>query len=154
MLYRAATQEDIDLLVFMRMIFLEIEENNPEYEMIKENCYTYFRDAFAKDACDVILAEEKGKCIGTGIVFYYDSVPSAFNVTGKNAYITSMYVEPEYRGNGVGTDIVKEIIKLVKKRNYTVIMLNASDMGKPMYVKLGFQEIHNGMLLHIGGSVQ
>ena len=32
MLYRAATQEDIDLLVFMRMIFLEIEENNPEYD--------------------------------------------------------------------------------------------------------------------------
>ena len=53
MLYRAATQEDIDLLVFMRMIFLEIEENNPEYEMIKENCYTYFRDAFAYSPGDM-----------------------------------------------------------------------------------------------------
>ena len=154
MLYRVATYEDIDLLVSMRMTFLDIEENSPEYELIKENCYTYFRDAFTKDTCDVILAEEKGMCIGTGIVFYYDSVPSAFNVMGKNAYITSMYVEPEYRGNGIGTDIVKEIIKLVKKRNYAVIMLNASDMGKSMYVKMGFREIHNSMLLNIGGSVQ
>lgn len=154
MVCRAATHEDIDLLVSMRMTFLEIEENSPEYEVIKENCYSYFRDAFAKKTCDVILAEENDICIGTGIVFYYDSVPSAFNITGKNAYITSMYVAPEYRGNGIGTNIVKEIIKLVKTRNYTVIMLNASDMGKPMYVKMGFQEIHNGMLLHIGGSVQ
>ena len=153
MIYRAATYEDIALLVSMRMTFLEIEENGSEYELIKENCYNYFRDAFVKETCDVILVEENDVCIGTGIVFYYDSVPSAFNITGKNAYITSMYVAPEYRGKGVGTNIVKELIKLVKKRNYTVIMLNASEMGKPMYAKMGFREIHNGMILEVGDEV-
>ena len=96
----------------------------------------------------MILVEKEQKCIGTGIVFYYDSVPSKINLTGKNAYITGMYVEPEYRGRGVAKEILRRVISRVSGKGYKVIMLNASDMGRPLYEKVGFQEIHGGMILH------
>lgn len=147
MQYRAATHDDIDLLVSQRMHFIDVDKSSKNYSQIKENCYSYFRQALVRETCDVILAENNGSCIGTGIVFYYDSVPSAFNITGKNAYITSMYVDPEYRRKGIGTEIVSRMIAKARERGYPIIMLNASDMGKPLYYKLGFSEINNGMIL-------
>lgn len=145
--YRTATYEDIDLLVLQRLNFIEVDENSENYDSIKDNCYLYFETAFNNNTCDVILAEDNGKCVGTGIVFYYKSVPSVLNITGKNAYITSMYVEPDYRCKGIGTDILTKIVEKAVSREYKIIMLNASDMGKPMYKKMGFVEIQNGMML-------
>lgn len=145
--YRMATYEDIDLLVEQRLKFIEVAENDDMYDVIKHNCYLYFQKAFADNACDVVLAEDNDLCVGTGIVFYYDSVPSVLNVTGKNAYITSMYVEPGYRKKGIGRTIVEKLIDVAAARGYKIIMLNASDMGKSMYQKIGFVEINNGMIL-------
>ena len=151
MTYRMATLEDIDLLVAMRLRFLEMDRkenrNVDVYNTIRDNCYTYFRKALADNTCDAVLAETVGECVGTGILFYYDSVPSAFNVTGKNAYITGMYVEPDYRGRGIGTAILNKVVETALKKEYKVIMLNASDMGKPMYEKMGFTKSVNGMIL-------
>ncbi len=149
MYYRPATIDDIDLLVTLRLDFIKVHEENEKYEELKENCYTYFKKAFANDSCDVILAEENGTCIGTGIVFYYDSVPSPFNITGKNSYITSMYVEPSYRCKGIGTELLERVIECVKRRGVKVIFLSASEMGRPLYEKRGFADGKNGMMLDL-----
>ena len=145
--YRKATNNDINLLVEQRLKFIEIDKEDNRYETIKENCYLYFENALLNNKCDVILAEENTICIGTGIVFYYESVPSAFNVTGKNAYITSMYVEPQYRRKGIATNILNRIIEVAMEKEYRIIMLNASEMGRPIYKKMGFVDSNNGMIL-------
>lgn len=147
MQYRLATSADIELLVSERLKFIEVDECNDNYSLIRDNCYTYFTDSFANNSCDVILAEDDGKCIGTGIIFYYNSVPSAFNITGKNAYVTSMFVEPNYRSRGVGTAILNKLIEMAESKKYEIIMLNASELGKPMYKKVGFVDSRNGMIL-------
>ncbi|MBQ9928384.1 MAG: GNAT family N-acetyltransferase [Lachnospiraceae bacterium] len=147
--YRLATQDDIDLLVEQRLDFIQVSENSSDYEMIKASCYAYFEKALLHQTCDVVLAEESGVCIGTGIAFYYDSVPSILNPAGKNAYITSMYVKPEYRCAGIGNNILMRIIECAKEKDYNIIMLNASTMGRPMYEKVGFTEIRGGMILEV-----
>lgn len=147
MKYRFATNEDIDLLVAERLKFIEVDESSDNYNSLKNNCYKYFMNAFATNSCDVVLAEDDGKCIGTGIIFYYNSVPSAFNVTGKNAYITSMYVEPTYRRRELGTAILNALMEMAESKGYEIIMLNASEMGKTLYKKVGFVDSRNGMIL-------
>lgn len=147
MKYRIATINDIDLLVYQRLKFIEVEENSNDYNTIRNNCCMYFKKAIGDNTCDVILAEKGAKCVGTGIIFYYDSVPSTFNPTRKNAYITSMFVEQDHRCQGIGTTILEMLVEKAEIRGYQVIMLNASDMGKPIYKKLGFVEIKNGMIL-------
>ena len=149
MQYRMATCNDIDLLVSQRLDFIKVNKDNEKYETLKENCYAYFTKAFANDSCDVVLAEADGICIGTGIVFYYDSVPSPFNITGKNSYITSMYVAPSYRRKGIGAELLERVIACAKKRGVTVMFLSASEMGRPMYERRGFTDSKNGMLLDL-----
>lgn len=147
MQYRFATSEDIELLVSERLKFVEVDESCSEYKLIKDNCYAYFSEALKCGSCDVILAENDGKCVGTGIIFYYNSVPSTFNITGKNAYVTSMYVAPECRRNGIGSAILSKLLEKAESKGYEIIMLNASELGKPMYQKFGFADSKNGMIL-------
>ena len=145
--YRWASHEDIDQLVLHRMNFIEIDKDDGRYALIHNNCDAYFRKAFETNTCDVILAEEDKRVIGTGIVFYYNSVPSAFNPTGKNAYVTSVYVEQKSRRQGIGMAIMKQLLDISERKGYPIVMLNASEMGKAMYQKLGFAESENGMIL-------
>lgn len=147
MRYRFANGNDIDLLVRLRLEFLEIDKEHEQYEVIKGNCYSYFRDTLEAGLCDAALAEDEDEIVGTAIVFYYRSVPSSFNVTGRNAYITSMYVKEECRRKGIATNMLKQIVDVSEKKGYSIIMLNASEMGKELYKKFGFSEIQNGMIL-------
>lgn len=146
--YRFADCSDIDLLVQLRLDFLEVDKENEKYDMIKKNCQTYFHNAITEGLCDVILAADEEMVVGTAIIFYYQSVPSAFNMTGRNAYVTSMYVKEEYRRNGIATTMLNQLIDISNKKGYPIIMLNASEMGKTLYIKLGFTEIRNGMILN------
>lgn len=147
--YRFADTNDLDLLVQLRLDFIEADRENEQYDIIKENCYSYFQTSLQNGFCDVILAEAEEIIVGTGIVFYYNSVPSTFNITGKNAYVTSMYVKEEYRRKGIATTILKQLIDVSNKKGYPIIMLNASEIGKALYKKFGFTEILNGMILNI-----
>ena len=147
--YRFADINDLDLLVQLRLDFIEVDINHNDYTVLKDNCYSYFRDALTKGLCDIILAYEENSVIGTAIIFYYNSVPSTFNITGKNAYITSMYVKEDCRRKGIATAMLQQLIKITKQKGYPIIMLNASEMGKALYKKFGFSEIQNGMILNI-----
>lgn len=150
--YRKANINDIDFLVQSRLEFtygmrgIAVNIASEECLELERNCRQYFQQALTENSCDVILVEENGECIGMGIIFYYRSVPSSFNREGKNAYITSLYVKPEYRKRGLGSTIVEKLIRISAERGYPVVILNASELGKPLYEKLGFKNIENGMI--------
>lgn len=156
--YRDADITDIDFLVENRLEFtfgmrgLDVKPGDEKYERLRENCFRYFRKALTEQTCDIVLAFEDNICVGTGIVFYYDSVPSSFNLSGKNAYVTSMFVAPAYRRCGIGTAILKRLIHHTQEKGYDIVMLNASEMGKGLYRKFGFEDIHNGMIRKIQGE--
>lgn len=52
----------------------------------------------------------------------------------------------------VGTAILKRLIHHTQEKGYDIVMLNASEMGKGLYRKFGFEDIHNGMIRKIQGE--
>jgi ribosomal protein S18 acetylase RimI-like enzyme len=66
----------------------------------------------------------------------------------KYGYIWGVYVEPEYRGQGIGKQLTQSAIAYLKSLDCTRVVLNASPSGKPVYSSLGFIE-SNGMWLDI-----
>ena len=84
--------------------------------------------------------------MGTGVAFYYHSVPSQFNPHGKNAYITSMYVAEHYRRRGIATQILDRLVQTAKTRGYRIFFLQESAMGRPLYEKYGFRPGTPGMI--------
>ncbi len=146
-IYRRATNNDMDFLVESRLDFIKVSKDEANYQLLKRNIRIYFENGFEKNQLDIILAEYDNLIIGTGIVFYYDSVPSTFNPRGKNAYITSMFVNENYRRRGIASNILDKLIKVSKSKGYYVFILQESDMGRALYEKYGFQEGRKGMIL-------
>ena len=144
--YRYATPADLDFLVEERLRFIKVGQDHESYAAIRDNCRAFFEDGLNEQTCDAVIAEEEGRCIGTTIAFYYLSVPSSRNHTGKNAYITSVFVEPEYRRQGIASEMLRRIVARAQAYGCVNIMLTATDMGKPLYEKLGFIQTPNAML--------
>lgn len=147
--YRNATTDDIDFLVESRLDFIHISNTDVNYQLIKSNLYLYFNQGLKEEQCDIILAEIDSFVIATGIIFYYNAVPSLFNPWGKNAYITSMFVNEKYRRQGIASIILDKLIKNALLKGYHIFLLQESDMGKPLYEKYGFHEGKKGMILKL-----
>lgn len=150
--YRNATIDDIDFLVKSRLDFIHILDTDKDYDIVKSNLYRYFSNGLKENQCDVILAEDNNSVIGTGIIFYYDAVPSMFNHSGKNAYITSIFVNEEYRRQGIASAIVNRLIEIAHKKEHYIIVLHETKMGRPLYRKFGFKEGKKGMILKVVGD--
>ncbi|MFX1479370.1 MAG: GNAT family N-acetyltransferase [Promethearchaeota archaeon] len=76
-----------------------------------------------------LIAVENGKIIGIGGLFVFQDVGS----------IGYMGVLPEYRKQGIGTNIFSELMKLGTYLRCKTIILYASKFGEPIYKKYGFQ---------------
>lgn len=59
------------------------------------------------------------------------------------AYCDTLYVDPKYRGQGIGKKFIDETIKKLKEKNigYLALLANVDNkMGRRFYEHVGFQE--------------
>lgn len=145
--YRNATVDDIDFLVKSRLDFINVACNDPDYSFIESNLQRYFKQNLHNQTCDAILAENGDAIVGTGIMFYYNSVPSRFNPLGKNAYIACMFVDEAFRCQGIGFSILDRLVQQARAKDYHIFILQESEMGRPLYQKYGFSCGKAGMIL-------
>lgn len=54
------------------------------------------------------------------------------------AWIGMVLVDPQYRGRGIGTDLLKRAIRHLDDEKIPTLKLDATPQGKPLYEKLGF----------------
>lgn len=146
--YRTAGKKDIGLLVQFRLDFIELYPTHIAYPFMEKSCRHYFMESLETQTFEAVFAEDAQHPIGIGMIFYYRSVPSRLNPTGWNGYITNLFVEKPYRRQGIGRELVNRLIQKAEKRNCHIIMLHASEMGRPLYLKMGFQDVTNGMILN------
>nr|WP_169713712.1 GNAT family N-acetyltransferase [Paludifilum halophilum] len=91
---------------------------------------------YSEEEIDLILKSgslfghrnKKGKVISTAAIFPYKTIAS----------LGMVMVDPDYRRIGLATQLVKKCISKVSDRS---IMLVATEEGKPLYEKLGFQTV-------------
>jgi GNAT superfamily N-acetyltransferase len=144
--YRFAAITDLELLVRERLRFIRVDETHAQYGLIREKCRSFFETGLRDGTCAAVLAEETGRLVGTAVAFSYLSVPSARNPEGRNAYITSVFVEPDCRRRGIASGMVEQIVLWGQRSGCANIMLTATDMGAPLYRKLGFRQTPGAML--------
>jgi len=57
---------------------------------------------------------------------------------GGIASIDAIATSPEFRGRGLGYAITVALLELARERGYSIAVLEASDMGFPIYERIGF----------------
>jgi GNAT superfamily N-acetyltransferase len=76
-----------------------------------------------------VAAEVDGRIVGCGIGIIHGTV----------GWLGTIIVLPEYRRQGIGQKITSNLIDYCRSKGCTTHLLTASEMGEPVYRKLGFE---------------
>lgn len=92
---------DVDLPTLKRMEQGVIEAERPFNSMLKEGPVTYYDIGalIASEQSMVLVADHLGQVIGSGYATLKDSLP--YLQHASHAYLGFMYVEPNFRGQGI-----------------------------------------------------
>lgn len=81
--------------------------------------------------CSPFVAEVDGGIVGTGVV----------TINGSVAWIGTIWVDPAWRGRGIGTALTLATIEAAEAAACRTLVLVATAAGQPLYERLGF-EVH------------
>lgn len=111
----------------------EITEHDGRYA-------TWARPRLASGELVGCVAEAAGgRRVGSGLVWYQTDQPRPRVPGLVNPYILSMFVEPAWRGHGIATGIVKELLAEIRRAGYPNASLHASRFARRLYGRLGFE---------------
>ena len=97
----------------------------------------------------VAVVTEDGEILATAAVGYMPFPPTYTNPIGTRGYITNMYTAPSQRGRGLATLLLNKLLDDARERGVHKLLLCVSKMGKPVYIKCGFEEKEGWMELDL-----
>ncbi len=119
-------------------IFIPEGVEAPDRDIIEKPELKIYYEDFGKDTADhCLVAEDEGKVVGavwTRIINDYghidDKTPS---------FAISLY--REYRGRGIGTKLMQEMLNLLKEKGYkrASLAVQKANYAVRMYKKVGFE---------------
>ena len=148
--YKRATLDDVEELVRTRIIVLRAANkltDDVDMSVVEQESYAYYKRALETGEHIAYLVYDNGKFIGAGGVSFYQVMPTYHNPSGKKAYIMNMYTAPEYRRQGIAFHTLDLLVKDAKEQGVSLIALEATDMGRPLYAKYGFIKMEDEMEL-------
>ncbi len=152
LIYKKADVSDIDVLTQTRIHVLRTVnalDETTDMSVVEEKSYAYYKESFQADSHVAYLVFDGDVIAGTGGISFYEVMPTYHNPTGKKAYIMNMYTHPDYRRNGIATKMLDLLVGEATKRGISFISLEATDMGKALYIKYGFVSMQDEMLLQV-----
>jgi GNAT superfamily N-acetyltransferase len=86
--------------------------------------------------------EHDGRMVATSLVFLHDGLAGIYGVATL----------PEHRGKGLGAHLTAEPLRIAWDLGYTTGLLQASEMGAPVYTRIGFRTHgHMELLIRVPG---
>jgi ribosomal protein S18 acetylase RimI-like enzyme len=135
--------DDISKLVQLRRImfeamgYLDIIQLNAMEKAANE----YFASAIpSKEFYGWIAETSEKKAVAAGGLCIDKHPPLPNNLSGKIGYIMNLVTLPSYQRQGIANRILKEIIKSMQEMGIHTLSLHATEVGKPLYQKLGFKD--------------
>jgi len=124
----------------------ESEESLIETTKLTER---YLEDDWTEDYLYFIIEDDSTVVGGCGISTFRIP-PQLSQPSGIYAYLSNMFIEPEYRGKGIGRELVDFVVDFCRKEKIGLLFLHASDKGLPLYQSLGF--VSSDRLMHLRTS--
>ncbi len=87
-----------------------------------------------------LLALEPEGCFGIDCDGVLVATSAAVCYGERLAWIGMVLTAPEYRGRGLARRLMERTLEFLEARRVAWIKLDATDMGRPLYIKLGFEE--------------
>jgi ribosomal protein S18 acetylase RimI-like enzyme len=147
--FRVATPADLEVILrHRREMFREMggryRDSLEQYESASRK---YFEAALQDGTYFGILAELGGEIAGGGGVLIAPWPGSPLNFEAKRAWILNIYVESEHRRQGLAKALTQLLIDWCRQNGFASVALHASEYGRGLYEKLGFQRTNEMRLI-------
>ncbi len=141
-LIRPATPADIAQVVTHRQkMFAELRRGTPEaLAAMGLTTTAYLRDAMPAGRYHGWLAEvADGRVVG-GVGIAIAAWPgSPDDPAPRRGWVLNVYTEPEYRRRGIARRLMDALLDWCRAEDFASVALHATDSGRPLYERLGFQ---------------
>lgn len=138
--FQAATEEDLPRVVDMKLrMFAEAGRASllppTKRQAVLDDYVRLYR---ANLALHFIAREHRDRiaCVGA---FIKDDVPFRYFEPSTYGFIGDVYTEPAHRSRGLAKRLSEDAMGWLRSRGVRVVRLLASEAGRPLYQKLGFQ---------------
>lgn len=149
---KRATVADANVLAEMRLEMRRERETIPcpidEDEFLRLNV-EFFRDRMAAGDFISYIAWDGDKAAACSGLSLQIHPPTYGNPSGKSGYITNMYTRPAWRHMGVARMLVDKLAEAARQEGCAQLGLNASPMGRSLYIKYGFHPVDGEMSLDL-----
>lgn len=142
MIFDIATGKDIDELIQLRIAYM-IDDfgqvSDYEKECMKKQLPDYFNRKLGNELI-AFVARDDNQIVSTAYLHIIEIPANLILLNGIYGEVLSVYTRPEYRGRGMCTQLIKNLLQYGKEHGLGRIDLNATQKGYPIYKKLGFEE--------------
>jgi GNAT superfamily N-acetyltransferase len=152
---RRAEVADLATVVALRLALLREYADHPVYGRLRSDAESRARPLFEQQIRGtdqaIFLAERDGQDVG--IVRCADVRGSPLLVPERYCYVTSVFVRPEYRREGVLSALMREAEAWARSRGLTEMRLHnstLSEIAQRSWDQLGFEVNEEVRLKHIG----
>ena len=120
-------------------IFIPEGVEKPSRDIIKNKELNVYIESFGKKDDNCLLALDNNKIIGA----CWTRIMNDYGHIDDNTPSLAISILEEYRGRGIGTKLLKEMINLLKDKNYNKVSLSVQKINYAvnMYKKVGFEII-------------
>ncbi|MHC5765163.1 MAG: GNAT family N-acetyltransferase [Nostoc sp.] len=138
---RQANLQDLEALIELRLELLreagEIKGDS-DTTNLAEATRKYLGEKMPSGEFLAWVAEVDSQIIATSGLVFFQRPPYNGNLSGLEAYIMNVYTIPMWRGQGIATALLQEIISFVRTTEARRLWLHATEDGKRVYEKISF----------------
>ena len=137
---QAAVADIPDLVRLRRMMFETMGYDDPaQLNTSDAASESYFSAAIPAGSFRGWLAvTSKDITIGCGGVVIDRHPPGPSNLSGRIGYIMNLVTDPDYRRRGIARRMMQVMLEWLAEQNIGCMSLHATEVGRPLYEKLGF----------------
>ena len=140
---RMANHNDVDTLIKVRFDYFATEKfeiANDKRDLISSQLKEYYSKHLNLDFFAAFIEDDSGNIVSTAFLVIFEKPANLSWPTGKTGIILNDHTYPKYRKMGYATKTMNLLIQEAKNQDLSYIELSASELGKPLYKKLGFQD--------------
>ena len=145
--FRLGTVDDAGMIVGLINELAEYEKLPDKITTTEED----IRTAIANRDIETLFASSNGKEVG--FAMFLDNYASIFGAKGM--FIENLYVRPEYRGNGIGEAIMRELCRIAVSRGYKKVEWHCLEWNEPanqLYLKLNATQKRDWIFYRLFGE--
>lgn len=141
-----ANVTDVDELVELRVAYLT--EDNGELDgddeaAIRDGLPRYYKAHLSHDL-HAYVVREGGRIASCAFLIVVEKPMSPAFMSGRTGIVLNVYTRPDCRRRGYARQVMETLLADADKLGLSVVELQATDDGYPLYLSVGFKDDESG----------